>query len=56
METLTLHEIENISGALSPSQAIKITLGLMALAATSPVVIGVGGAAIVSYAFMQWME
>ncbi len=56
METLNMQEIENVSGSLTPMQGAKITLGLMAMAVGSPIVIGVGAAALLSYAYIGWME
>lgn len=53
METLTVSEIEQISGGkLTAGQAATITVGLMSLAVT-PVVIGAGCIALFAYAAMR---
>jgi len=52
MRELTSPELEAVSGGgLSNYEAAVITLGLMALGASSPVVIAVGAAALIYYAW-----
>jgi hypothetical protein len=51
MRTLEMNEIDMVGGgALSVGEAAGLTLACMSLAVTSPVVIGVGCAALLYYA------
>ncbi len=52
MQELNLEEIEQVNGGISFKAAATVTLALMAFAAASPIVIGVGCAAIVGHAFL----
>jgi hypothetical protein len=52
MQELKMEEIEQVGGAVSVSTAAKMTIGLMALAIGSPVVVGVGCASLVVMAFL----
>jgi hypothetical protein len=53
MRELTAVEMESVSGAaISTAEACGITLGLMALGAGSPFVIGTGAFALMYYAWM----
>lgn len=52
MRELTLNELEAVSGGgLSHYEAAMLTLGLMAIGASSPIVIGVGVGALIYYAW-----
>ena len=52
MRELTSSELDAVSGGgLSNYEAAVLTIGLMALGATSPIVIGVGVAALIYYAW-----
>lgn len=52
MRELTFNELESVSGGeLTQYQAAMLTIGLMALGAASPIVIGVGVAALIYYAW-----
>jgi lactobin A/cerein 7B family class IIb bacteriocin len=51
MRELTSSELEAVSGGLSNYEAAVLTIGLMALGASSPIVIGVGVAALIYYAW-----
>lgn len=52
MRELTITELGAVSGGgLSNFEAAMLTIGLMALGAASPVVIGVGVAALIYYAW-----
>jgi len=52
MRELTMNELDAVSGGeFSNYEAAVLTLGLMALGISSPVVIGVGVAALIYYAF-----
>ena len=52
MKPLDASEIEQVSGGLSAMEGAALTVGLMALAATSPFVIGAGCVALIGYALM----
>lgn len=52
MREMTMDEVEHVDGGLSAMEGATLTLGLMAFGAASPVVIGVGAAALIAYALM----
>ncbi|SHH02876.1 hypothetical protein [Massilia sp. CF038] len=57
MQELNLDEIDQVSGARrGAGSAVAATLGLMAFAAASPVVIGVGCAAIVGHFVLEYLN
>lgn len=51
MYELNVAEVSEVAGGLSPAEGAAATIGLMALCVT-PLVIGVGCAALITYAFM----